>query len=483
MQPARKFQAPLSAALHTIQHPRSRGAASFAAAALCLLLAGCGATYRPVVSAINPVGPAAQPIKYAVAVSNTGVNSLGLVTLVDFAGDTTLSTPSLQGLNNPSYFTLNPGGNTGYVINPQGTLDSFSTFNPTALRTIDVGQSTLLAGAAPVSVSPLSGSAGSVLYISQTGRQSVAALSSSPVSLLQELTVGTNPVYVVGSDGSPRVYALSAGTGAGNGRATAIETTNGLPTISATIPVGANPVYGVVSSDLTRAFILNKGSGNVSVINVNTNALDSTTPTIPAIGALGINPIWAEYVPTLSELLVLNAGNGTTPGTLSIISVPECNSVTVATNPNCNAANPTDAIGFGIVVATVPVGVNPSMVSALRDGSRAYVANAANVPGVCGGRGSVSVVNLSTNSVSSTICSMPTPTNGTDNPTSIYGNPNSIAVTLASPTGKVYVTSGDTFAVNGSNGTYMTVIRTDNDSVTTHINLQGVGLRVMVTAP
>ena len=31
---------------------------------------GCGSQYRPVVSAINPVGPAGQPTKYAVAVSS-----------------------------------------------------------------------------------------------------------------------------------------------------------------------------------------------------------------------------------------------------------------------------------------------------------------------------------------------------------------------------------------------------------------------------
>ncbi len=454
-----------------------RTACTASAASLAILLAGCGNTYRPVVSAINPVGPASQPTKYAVAVSNPGTGLAGLLTIVDFSGDTTLSTPSI--LPNPSYFTLNPGGTTGYVVNTSGALDTFAVSNPTGLRTNDIGQTTLLAGANPVNISALAGSQGTVIYISQTGRQSVAALGSAGPSLLQELSVGAanTPVYVVGNDNSPRVYALSSAAGGANGLASAIETTTSLPTISAQIPVGNNPVYGVTSTDLTRAFILNKGSGTVSVINVPTNALDATTPTIPATGTLGVNPIWAEYVPTLSELVVLNAGNGATPGTLSIISVPQCNSVTVNTTPTsgCNPLNPADAQGFGSVIATVPVGLNPVMVSALRDGSRAYVANAANVSSVCAGQGSVSVINLSTNTVSSTLCGVPNVTDPNASPTNIYGHPNSIAVTLASPTGKVYVTSGDS--------NYMTVIRTDTDAVSAHVNLQGTGLRVMMTAP
>ena len=337
-------------------------------------------------------------------------------------------------------------------------------------------KTTLVAGANPVSISQFSGNAGSLLYVPQTGRTSVAALTTNGPSLLQELSVGANPTYVIGLDGAPRVYALSGGTTAGAGRAAAIETTNTLPTISSTLPVGNNPVYGVMSADLARAYVVNKGSGTVSVINVNTNSLDTAFPTIPATGILGLNPVWAEIAPTLAELLVVNAGDGVNPGSLSIVNIPLCNAVTLPTNPNCNPTNPSDAIGFGNVVATVPVGINPVMVSALRDGSRAYVANSADVK--CGGEGSVSVVNLQTNRVSSTICatSSATATATADtSPTMIYGHPNSISATLASPTGKVYVTSGDS--------RFLTIIRTDLDAVTAHVTLQGNGVRVLVTAP
>lgn len=442
-----------------------------------MLAAGCGASYRPVVSAINPVGPAGQPIKFAIAISNPGAGLPGLLTAVDFSGDTIISTPSL--LTDPSYFSLGNAGASAFVINSAGALDTFGVSNPVGLQTRDVNQTSLLPGASPVSVTALSTpGAGTVIFIPQTGRSSFAALSASGPSLLQELSApsGTTPNYVVGSDSATRAYALSSSTGSGNGIASSIETSLTQPAFSSNITVGANPVYGVMSADGTRAYIVNKGSGTVSVINVLTNALDATTPVIPATGTLGANPVWAELVPALAELVVLNAGNGTTPGTLSIINVPLCNSVTPVTNPNCNPANPTDAVGFGTVIATVPVGVNPVMVSVLRDGSRAYVANAGNAAANI--EGSVSVVNLQTNTVTATIgavSSAALTVDASTSPTKVYGHPNSITSSLASPTGKVYITSGD--------NRFLTVLRTDTDAVTAHISLQGTGLRVLMTQP
>lgn len=449
---------------------------SLAASLAVVLASGCGASYRPVVSAINPVGPASQPTKFAIVISRPGTGSAGLMTAVDFSGDTIISTPSL--LTDPSYFALGNSGSTAFVINTAGALSTFGVSNPAGLLTRDITQTSLLAGASPVSITTVTTpGAGSVIFIPEVGRSSVAALSASGPSLLTELAApaGTTPNYVVGYDSAARAYSLSSSTGGGAGYASAIETSLTQPAISANLQVGINPVYGVMSSDLTRAYIVNKGSGTVSVINVQTNALDVTTPVIPATGTLGANPVWAELVPSLSELVVVNAGDGTTAGSLSIISVPLCNSVTPVTNPSCNAANPTDAIGFGTVIATVPVGVNPVMVSVLKDGSRAYVANAGNA--AAGIEGSVSVVDLTSNRVSATIAgtsSDATTTDASTSPTKVYGHPNSIATALASPTGKVYITSGD--------NRFLTVLRTDTDAVTTHINLQGLGLRVLMTS-
>ncbi|MES2392633.1 MAG: YncE family protein [Acidobacteriota bacterium] len=450
--------------------------------AAVMLLAGCGNQYRPVVSAINPVGPAGQPTKYAVVVSNPGPGLLGLVTFVDFSGDTVLSTPSI--LTNPSYFQITSDGTEGFVVNPLGSLNAFGLGNPTSLQTKDVVQATLPAGLNPVSISAiLPNGLSTTLFIpeTQTATQpaSIAILNTTGPSLLQQLVVADNPVYVVGSNQAPRVYAISQGSVAGaNGSVASLEAATPL-SISATIPVGVKPVYGVMTGDTRRAFILNQGSGTVSVINVVNNGLDSTTPVIPAAGTIGTNPVWADLSPKTSQLVVLSAGDGTHAGSLAIVNIPLCTTTTQTNNPNCNAANPVDAVGFGQVQASVPVGINPTMVSVLQDGTAAYVVNQKDSTGQCAsGEGSVSVVSLVSDTVTATICGVSSANatqTATTSPNNIYGHPNTIAAVTGAPTGKVYVTSPD--------NQFLTVIYTDTNTVQTHINLRGLGLRVLSTSP
>jgi hypothetical protein len=439
---------------------------------LSVLAAGCGNQYRPVVAAINPVGPAIQPTKYAIAISSPSPTSPGLLTFVDFAGDTVITTPQI--LSNPTYLAL--GSGAGYVINSAGSFNEFSTGNPAALISSQISQSTLSAGASPVSITPLtlSGTASSV-FVPEPGLSQVAVLNAAG-SLTLNIGVANNPVYVVGSNGALRAYVISQGNGTTNGSVSSVENVN--LAVSSTIPVGVDPVYGVMTADGNRAFILNKGSGTVNVLNVVNNGPDAAMPVIPATGTLGTNPVWADLSPLTTELVVLNQGDGVSPGTLSIINIPLCSTASPSTNPNCNSANPVDAVGFGDVLATVPVGVNPVMVSVLQDGTKAYVANAGNA--AAGVDGSVSVVNLATGKVSATISgassSNPTqaPACASGSATCVYGHPNTIAATQGTPTGKVYVTSGDS--------NYLTVIETDTDTVDTHVNLQGAGVKVVVTA-
>ncbi|WP_263379371.1 YncE family protein [Granulicella paludicola] len=472
--------------------------ATAAGLASILALAGCGNQYRPVVSAINPVGPAGQPTKYAVAVSSPSTTTAGLATFVDFSGDTVLSTPSI--LANPNYFALNNGGNEGFVINASGSLNDFATSNPTALITSEIVQTTLPASSAPVSISAITPYNGtSSIFVPQTATSSIAVLSTATSSLLQQLTVAANPVYVVGADNTPRVYAISQGAG-GNGSVAAIEATSTSSlSISTTIPVGASPVYGVMTSDDRRAYIMNKGSGTVSVLNVVNNALDATTPTITlptisypagsnagvayAAGTSAPNPVWADISTTSDQLVVLNQGDGVHPGSLSIIGIPLCSSITQPSNPLCSSTNPTDATGFGTITNTVNVGVNPVMVSVLQDGTAAYVVNAGIKAGVNaaypnGVEGSISVVSLVNGVVTATIPALSTAAATPTTASSagyVFGHPNSVSATVGTPTGKVYVTSGDS--------QYLSILYTNTNTIQEHVNLQGLGLRVLVTSP
>jgi len=480
----------IEAEANTQSRPRRRSVRSigqilrspfrFALAAAILTSAiGCGNTYRPVVSAINPVGPAAQPQKFAVAISTTGTTAKptpGLVTFVDFSGDTVLITAQI-GVN-PYYLVLNSGGNTGYTLNSDHTLTTFDI--STQLLQSQVLQTTLLPGANPVSIFP----EGANTYVTDPGLQAISQFTGQPLNLQQELGINPafTPIYVAGVAGAPRVYALSQSVAGGPGQVSTIETTSN--TIDPNpIPVGVNPVYGVMTADAKRAFIMNQGSGTVSVINAQTNLPDILPAGATNPITVGQSPLWADFAPIRNEMVVANAGDGVHAGSVSIISIPLCSATAQPGNPNCDLNNPVDAVGFGTVLATVPVGINPRMIGVLQDvtNSRAYVVNGGNPNLPCAaptaalplGNCTVSVINLTTNTVTATIPIPVSPIIGAS--PNINGHPNYIAVTNGTPTGKVYVTSPES--------NFMTVIRTDTDTVDLTIPLQGNGVSVRITQP
>ena len=438
-------------------------------------MAGCGNTYRPVLATIGAVGPAGQPTKYAIAVSSPSQTSVsgqtvfigawnagatyainqsvsfqgvqyvslkngnlnenpvtstgfwvqlanGLMTMVDFSGDTTLVT-AILGVN-PYYLALNGSGTNGYTLNSDKTVTSFD-ISPQLISS-QVLESTLPPGTNPASLLATT----TATYISDPGVSAIDQMTGTPPALKQELPVpsGYSPLYMVGVSGAPRIYAITPATNGGPGQVQAIEVNAN--TISAALPVGRGPVYGVMTADSRRAFILNHTDGTVSVINSQTNALD--TPATPNPIVVGPAPVWADFASGLDEMVVVNEGNGTTPGSVSIVDISLCSASALPTNPNCDPVNPIDSSTFGRVVATVPVGINPIMVSVLSDYTRAYVANAgqANLP--CAANGvavagvsttcTVSVVNLTSNTVTATI--------------PINGHPVYLVTSTASPTAR-----------------------------------------------
>jgi YVTN family beta-propeller protein len=443
---------------------------------------GCGNTYRPVVSAISPVGPAEQPQKFAVVISSPGTATNpapGLVNFIDFAGDTTLITTNI-GVN-PYYLILSNNGTTGFTLNSDHTLSTFDI--STQLLQSQILQTTLLPGANPASIFPASAST----YVSDPGRSVVSQFTGQPLNLQQEFSIVSpfSPIYVVGSPSAPRLYVISPRVGGGIGQVSTIETASN--TIDpAPIPVGRGPVYGVMTADNRRAFIMNQTDGTVSVINAQTNQLDSVPVGATNPITVGTSPLWADFAPTRNELVVANAGDGVHQGSVSIISIPLCSASALPINPNCDPNNPVDAIGFGTVIASIPTGINSVMVSVLQDGTRAYIANqgdlslpcalppaVAGVSTVC----SVSVINLTTNTLIQTLYSLPDKgCQAAKLPNlMLCGHPAYIAATTGTPTGKVYVVSRDS--------QFLSVIRTDIDTVDTTIPLQGMGVAVRVTQP
>ena len=433
--------------------------------------AGCGNQYRPVINPIQPTGPASQPTAYVVVFSQPqqlAVNASlpappalncptggsyanpGIASVVDFSGDNIMAQANVG--FGPLTFALDGGGSTAYTTNCDGTLSTVPI--STTLQTKQVGNTTLLQGPPSVPTNIMINV--SFDYVAQEGRDSVGALTGSPLALKQEIPVAPSLVNVTGTYTGPRVYAISqgytpgSGTGpepawgdcdtpsgvATNGEADAIEVATN--NVSNRIPLGVCPVYGIATADDKRTFILNRGSGTITVIDSQKNLLDTLTlssylhnATIP----VGGGPVYADLYTQGALLVTANYDSNT----VSIIDV----SLDVYGN---------DSPNFGHVLATVPVGNHPTEVTILQDGSRAYVANQ--------GDQTVSVVNLSSFTVEKTI--------------PVNGHPHAIASTYNAPIGKVYIVSPDS--------SLMTVIRTDTDTISGTVQLQGNGVDVHTTA-
>src|SRR6185437_10451622 len=100
-----------------------RSLAMLGLCALGGLVAGCGAGYRPVISPINPSGPPSQPGSFAAVVSSPSASSAGVVTIVDYAGDTIVAQAPIG--PNPSSFSMDQTGGNGYTVNSDGTITNF----------------------------------------------------------------------------------------------------------------------------------------------------------------------------------------------------------------------------------------------------------------------------------------------------------------------------------------------------------------------
>src|SRR5208337_3174901 len=94
-----------------------------AALAIAVLIGGCGDNYRPVVTPVNTPGPESQPGSYVIVVSAPSPSSPGIVTIVDYSGDSILTEAPIG--PGPMVFTLDEIGATGYTVNSDGTLSNF----------------------------------------------------------------------------------------------------------------------------------------------------------------------------------------------------------------------------------------------------------------------------------------------------------------------------------------------------------------------
>ena len=317
---------------------------------LVLLWTGCGDIFRPVAIPIVQPGGDPQREHHTLVVSSNGSNP-GSAVIIDVSGDTNVAT--FTGNNNgvgrnPVYATSS--GVTDFAINRDD--NSVSSF---LLPTVpnQLNRPNLISLPAPTPADPtitpavpvFAAVAQANLYVAARGRNSVFLIPNGATAWSLEIPVGNNPTALVATPDGTQLFCLNNGS---NNVSVILPANN---TVFTTIPVGASPVWGAASSDSTRVFIVNQGDSTVSVIDTTTETVVNTLP-------VGAGPNYIVYDPTLNRAYVTSpAGNS-----LSIIENATATAPMAPPTVVSTAAAPCNA-------------VSPISVTALADGTRAYVAD------------------------------------------------------------------------------------------------------------
>ena len=405
---------------------------------------------------------------YAVVISAPSPTTPGIVTVVDYSGDSVLAIAPIG--PGPTTFTLDALGGNGYTINSDHTLSNFPV--SATLQAKQVLYTTLPSTAKPVNIFTPTGG----LWAADLDGNVADVFGGFPQAFRLSIPVAPSPTMIVGpSSVGQRDFAISQNIANPNWRgvqhfaekrnlwARWIHLKWPASRYPASIPVGKCPVYAVESPDTKRFFVLNRGDDTITVINSQDNTLDSCVPfvnqagqtvhchpmlplSLSAVTATGVTPpngtsgmtqaagpVYAEFNQALAQLVVADYDGGT----ISVIDVSE---------DEYGNDSPT----FGTTY-TVPVGNNPASVTVLFDGTRAYTANQTDQ--------TVSIVTLSSHTVERTL--------------TVTGHPRTVVSTQNSLEGKVYVVSPDSPIVS--------IIRTDLDSVDAQVLVEGNVVDVRVT--
>lgn len=250
---------------------------------------------------------------------------------------------------------------------------------------------------------------GTTAYVASSTGNSVSPINLSTKAVGTAIPVGTAPGAVAVSPNGALVYVVDVNSA----QVTAISTASN--SVVATIGVGLHPTSVVFSPDSSHAYVTGMYANNLSVINTSTNSVTSF--------ATGAAPTAVAVTPDGTHLFVTCQG--------------------------INSVNEYDTAGN--LVKSIAGFVAPMSIAITPNGAKAFVANANGA--------SVSVINLSTNTVEAT--------------TTVGTSPASVAISTDGT--EAYVANGFTSSLS--------VLSTSSDAVVLTVAREGVYPSAVATVP
>ncbi|HWX56167.1 MAG TPA: YncE family protein [Verrucomicrobiae bacterium] len=321
-------------------------------AVLCLVVVvGCGDTFRQFITAVP--GPTGDPgnLSHAVVLStNPASGAAGSDLHINVSGDTIAGIVPVG--PNPLFFGDSQG--RAAILNGDNTVSLYTGLLPLTATVTTAVQLGSVSGQVAAGFS-----ANGSMYIANSISNDVSFISSSANTVTQAIPVGSHPVMVAGGPASSKVYVVNQG----DNTVTVISTLDNA--VLKTITVGAQPIWAVMSTDGEAVFVVNQGENTLSFIDTNLDAEFCSTPPpqsfVPCAPAtriqVGSSPNFAFYDSPRKRVYVTNTGSKN-------VSVIKADGINFGTSPPVLPA----------LIKNVPVSGFPLSVTALQDGTRAYVA-------------------------------------------------------------------------------------------------------------
>ncbi|MBZ5531886.1 MAG: hypothetical protein LAO20_10680 [Acidobacteriia bacterium] len=306
------------------------------------LVAGCNDTLRQFIVPLPAPGgdPCTGCTTHAVVLSQNPAGN-GSMMHIDVLGDTEVGIVSTG--PSPVFFSKNI--NRVFITNSDKTVTSYigllsNAINPNIV-TLPATASGSIAGAA---------SSTGNFYLADSVSSDVSEISSNSLAVTATVTVGSQPVAVVGAANNSKIYVINHGSD----NLTVISTTDNTVLGNIGLGAGAQPVWGVMSSDGSHVYIVNQGNGTVSAIDT---LLDIVIANIPVGLSAASSPNFAVFDGKNQRVWVNNTGDNT-------VSVIKANDIDLAAVPQVLPRKITDII----------LTAAPTSLTVLADGTRAYAA-------------------------------------------------------------------------------------------------------------
>jgi DNA-binding beta-propeller fold protein YncE len=333
---------------------------------LYLICSGCGQTYRPIIIPNAPIFPNPKAAHTVVPINfnfecldpacDNGIVPLpGTAMVVDVAGDTNIS---VVDVGSAPVHAVQQTASQILVVNQsatgaQGASITKLTFNSILIN----GTSTI---SLPVNSAPnfVASTESTQAYVTLPGLKppSVGVVNTNSNSLTNTIPVGVNPVALAETPNTQKLYVANQGDNTVSGFNTVDRSPRGVTPVTA-------PVWLIVRSDSQRLYAL--GNGVVSTIDITATAgpdslIDASITAPGATYMLYDSNLNRIYIPGGPQLTMLDVSQSK-PSLIGAIPI------------GIPIIQPTSRTSGDPCAATVPTALNAVAVTALPDGSRAYV--------------------------------------------------------------------------------------------------------------